>query len=107
LPAFIGSAQKTVALRMPDHQELRDVARDFDGLFSTSANLAGQPLPETLADVSPLILAEIQLIVIDDEREVSEVSSTILDCTGAVPKIVREGAYERAELEQILGMKIG
>src|ERR1700722_34926 len=50
LPHFVTGGAETVALRVPDHVQLRQLAAQFHGLFSTSANVANQPVPHAFAD---------------------------------------------------------
>lgn len=107
--------QKTVALRIPEHTGLLNLLNNFDGLFSTSANLAGQAVPNNLAQVDPDIIAKVGAIVVDQDQDnnlinlLTSLPSTILDCsqlntmgTGQI-KVVRYGAYEVPVLEQIYG----
>src|SRR3990167_7894447 len=57
--------QTTVALRIPEHAGLLNLLANFDGLFSTSANLAGQAVPTELAQVDPDIVHKVGAIVVD------------------------------------------
>ena len=122
--------QTTVALRIPEHTGLLNLLANFDGLFSTSANLAGQAVPTELAQVDPDIVHKVGAIVVDQipaslgtlssltepvgedrvyRRALTNLPSTILDCsqltnlgTGQI-KVIRHGAYEVSVLEQIYG----
>jgi tRNA threonylcarbamoyl adenosine modification protein (Sua5/YciO/YrdC/YwlC family) len=60
--------QTTVALRIPEHAGLLNLLANFDGLFSTSANLAGQAVPTELAQVDSDILNKIGAIVVDQAQ---------------------------------------
>lgn len=57
--------QTTVALRIPEHTGLLNLLANFDGLFSTSANLAGQTVPTELAQVDPDMVNKVGAIVVD------------------------------------------
>lgn len=107
IPAFIKGLDGRIALRVPKHEGLLDILTDFDGLFSTSANLAGKKVPETVDQLDPTITALVSYIVLDKPSEISSspLPSTILDCTGDTIKVVREGAYSIEELEDIQGSK--
>jgi len=59
-------------------------------LAATSANLHGGADPATLADVPPE-LREAAAVVVDGGT-LPGTASTVLDCTGAEPRILREGA---------------
>lgn len=50
----------------------------------------------------PAILARVDLLVTDDQLQVSQ-PSTLLGCKGLVVRVVRQGAYPVAELETIQG----
>lgn len=108
--------QTTVALRIPEHTGLLNLLANFDGLFSTSANLAGQAVPTELAQVDPDMVNKVGAIVVDQTPAglgtsslLTNLPSTILDCsqltnlgTGQI-KVIRHGAYEVSVLEQIYG----
>jgi tRNA threonylcarbamoyl adenosine modification protein (Sua5/YciO/YrdC/YwlC family) len=106
VPDFIGSSQKSIALRVPDHTGLRMLLQNFDGLFSTSANKTGAAIARTVAEVDADILDASALVVVDDNDAIAQVPSTIIDCTRPVPILVREGAYTRGYIEDIIGIKI-
>lgn len=91
LPDYMQSASKTIALRVPDHKGLHVVMDKVGPLFSTSANRAGNPVPNKLSDVNDEIMKEIAGCV-DEKRTFISLPSTIVDCTGSKPKIIREGA---------------
>lgn len=89
LPTFMTSTG-AIAIRVPKHVGLLQLLQKFDGLFSTSANLAGEPVPVSLAAVDQSIKDAVAQLV-DGQQE--ETPSTILDCTGDTIKLVRAGAY--------------
>lgn len=102
VPDFLQSSQGTIAFRVPDHAGLLDLLKDFPALFSTSANLAGQPTPVSVQDLDPEIKKQVELIVSDKSKQTKpNLASTILDCSDEQIKIVREGAYSVDELERI------
>jgi len=104
LPTYLKSADGTIAVRCPQHSGLLNILQNFDGLFSTSANLSGLPVPETLEQVSPDILKQVDLVVLDDESKINKsVSSTIIDLSGSGQgmNVLREGAFPIAELKRI------
>lgn len=103
LPRFMQSKEGTVALRVPKHVGLLSLLNHFDGLFSTSANQADNPIPKNLQQLDPSILSQVQYLVADPDNQERYVSSTILDCMGEKPRVVRKGAYEIEELERLYG----
>lgn len=106
LPEYLKSPEGTIALRVPAHAGLQKLLAHFSGLFSTSANISGQPVPETVADLDPEILARVAYVIADavesaagvqrEKRAQRKAPSTIIDCTGPEIKIIREGAYSIA-----------
>ena len=80
----------TVGLRVPDHEIVRAVCRDVGPLASTSANLHGQPPATTAAEVRA---AFSELLVVDG-GECAGLPSTVVDCTGPQPVVLRQGAVQ-------------
>ncbi|MGE0009194.1 MAG: L-threonylcarbamoyladenylate synthase [Candidatus Babeliales bacterium] len=103
LPSYVKGPDGTVALRVPQHAGLLDILKDMSGLFSTSANLHGQPIPETVSDIDPKILQAVACVVTDESEKKQVIPSTILDCTQVQVRVVREGAYAINELEALYG----
>jgi len=104
LPSFLQSSQRTIALRMPDHQGLLSLLQQFDGLFSTSANKANMPVPYSIDKVDPQIIEQAAAVILDspEQEKVSMIKpSTILDCTRETIQVVREGVYPVDELEVV------
>jgi L-threonylcarbamoyladenylate synthase len=88
--ALAGSS--TVALRQPDNAVACAVVEALDRpVTGTSANLSGGPDPVSAADVRAQIGDRIDLIL-DTGPCDHGVGSTIVDCTGTEPVILRQGA---------------
>ncbi len=99
----------TIALRMPNHDGLLRLLAHFDALFSTSANITGDPIPRIVGDLDERILKKVDYLVWDEKDEkkvINVVPSTILDCSGQQIKVVREGAYPVEEIEKKSGVII-
>jgi tRNA A37 threonylcarbamoyladenosine synthetase subunit TsaC/SUA5/YrdC len=62
---------------------------------ATSANLAGRRDPRSVADIPEQLLAGVAAVV--DAGPLRGVPSTVIDCTGPEPIVVREGAVPAAE----------
>ena len=101
VPSFATSASKAIALRVPNHPGLQEIASRMGGIFSTSANPANQPVPQTIDELDPTIKDSVALLI-DDHNETKKNPSTILDCTGNTVKIIREGAYTKEMLRDYL-----
>jgi L-threonylcarbamoyladenylate synthase len=100
-PHYIPHPYKKVALRIPNHAPLRQLALEFGGLFSTSANKTGKPTPHTIAEVDSDIIAQVGCIIQNEQSGMQP--STILDCTTDPVTLIREGAYPIEKLEHIYG----
>lgn len=98
VPEGVKSPEGNIAIRVPDHEGLLRLLHHFDALYSTSANLKGRPVPANLEGVDKTILESVACIVLNNDASASTLASTIIDCTGDKPKIVREGAFAREKL---------
>jgi L-threonylcarbamoyladenylate synthase len=96
------SGGSTVALRVPDHDLLRKVIAELDApLTATSANLSGGPNPVTADEVKRQLGSSVDY-VLDTGPCAVGVSSTIVDCCGAVPVILRQGAISKEAIDRAL-----
>lgn len=101
VPAALTSGTRTIGLRVPDHDAPRALARAVGPLPTTSANVSG--LPE--APDAPAILAQLGDVidlVLDGGRAHGGPASTVVDCTGERPVVVREGAVPLGRIAAIL-----
>ena len=80
-----------VGVRVPNlPPRAAEVVRAVGVVAATSANLAGGPDPRRVEDVPEEIRAACGAIV--DAGELPGVPSTVLDLTGAEPRVLRQGA---------------
>ncbi|MBL8062806.1 MAG: threonylcarbamoyl-AMP synthase [Anaerolineales bacterium] len=91
------SATSTVAVRIPDHPDALALLRAAGPLAVTSANISGQPSPTTAQEVYRQLNGRIPLIL-DGGQTPGGVPSTLVDCTGDHPTILREGPISLEEL---------
>lgn len=98
----LGETAGTVALRMPDDEVALEVLRETGPLAVTSANRTGEPAATTVTDAA-VQLGPAVSVYVDGGPRTSVQPSTILDCTGEHPVVLREGAIDRTRLEEILG----
>ena len=83
-----------VGVRVPDHAFLRKAAERYGALFSTSANISGEPVPTTLEAISESIVFGVGAIIYNNPNYISHAQpSTIVDCTGDQLTVVRQGAF--------------
>ncbi|MBY0352922.1 L-threonylcarbamoyladenylate synthase [Candidatus Babeliales bacterium] len=102
LPAHVVAQDGTIALRCPLFDPLLRLLGHFDGLFSTSANKSGCPVPSSLSAIDSALMEAVEWVVIDKQRASGQTGqpSTIIDCSGNKIRVVREGAYPVKELER-------
>lgn len=81
----------TVALRVPDSNLVRALAREVGPLAVTSANTHGMPSPASSDDIERRI-ADASDLTLAAGPTPGGVASTIVDATGSEPKILRQGA---------------
>lgn len=91
------SATPTVAVRIPDHVDARTLLRAAGPMAVTSANLSGQSSPTTAQEAYRQLAGRIPLIL-DGGRTPGGVPSTVVDCTGEKPVVLREGPISLDEL---------
>lgn len=97
-PAF-RSAAGTIGLRMPESEAALGLIRAAGvPLAVTSANPAGAPPPRCAADVDCALAAASAGVLAGDEPA-GGVASTVVDCTGPAPVVLREGPLAAAVRE--------
>ena len=86
-----GSAPETIGVRVPELTGPgADVLGEVGAVVATSANLHGGPEARRLEDV-PVEIREGAAALVDG-GELPGTPSTVLDLTGAEPRVLREGA---------------
>jgi len=91
------SATPTVAVRIPDHVDARALLRAAGPMAVTSANISGGQNPSTAQEVYDQLNGRIPLIL-DGGTTQGGIPSTLVDCTGELPMILREGPITLNEL---------
>jgi L-threonylcarbamoyladenylate synthase len=91
------STTDTVGVRVPDHNLARALLRLTGPLAVTSANLSGQPGPSTADEVLAQLGGRID-VILDGGRTPGGVPSTVVDCTGPRPQILRAGPIPEGEI---------
>lgn len=92
---------ETISLRCPDHDLCRALLRATGPLAATSANRSGQP-PFAGEDAALGVLPQATVAVLAGTTPLRK-ESTIIDCTGDVAVIVRQGAMTAAAIAEKLG----
>ena len=103
LPAPITGSRGKVGIRCPSLPFLRLwLKRLAAPIVSTSANLAGQPTPNSRSRLEALFGPRVDLFL-DGGTLPESAPSTVLDLCGEVPRIVRKGAMDELILQLLAG----
>jgi tRNA threonylcarbamoyl adenosine modification protein (Sua5/YciO/YrdC/YwlC family) len=97
----LGDAEGTVAVRLPDDDVARDLLRRTGPLAVSSANRSGRPAA-TSAQEATEQLGSHAAVVLDGGPRASSAASTIVDCTGPTPRVLREGAITLDRLREVV-----
>ena len=97
----LGDAEGTVAVRLPDDDVARDLLRRTGPLAVSSANRSGRPAATT-AEEAAAQLGEHAAVVLDGGPRAGSAASTIVDCTGPVPRVLRVGAVPVERVREVL-----
>lgn len=103
VPAEATGGGETVAVRVPDQSVALALLSEFDGAVAApSANRFGRVSPTTADHVRADLGGDVDLVLDDGPCRVG-VESTIVDCSGEQPAILRLGAIAREQIEQLIG----
>ena len=110
---FVTGGQDTVGVRVPNHPVALGLLEAFaaaggKGVAAPSANRFGNVSPTTAQAVSDELsdyLADSD-VILDGGACAVGVESTIIDCTGDVPKILRPGAITEEMIEHSTGLDV-
>jgi L-threonylcarbamoyladenylate synthase len=97
----LGNTRGTVAVRMPLHPVAIEVLRAVGPMAVSSANRSGQPPARSGADARQQ-LGESVAVYLDSFPTEDDVPSTIVDVTGEVPRVLREGAIATETLREVV-----
>jgi tRNA threonylcarbamoyl adenosine modification protein (Sua5/YciO/YrdC/YwlC family) len=91
----------TVALRSPKHEVVIELLQAAGGpIIATSANTSGNPAPGAFEEVEVRIVQAADLSLDGGETE-HQTASTVVDCTGEQPVVLREGAIGTDEIASV------
>ena len=94
----------SLAVRMPSHPAAADLLRAVGrAVAAPSANRSGQVSPTRAAHVAESLGAQVSLILDGGSCTVG-LESSVVDLTGATPRLLRPGAVTREALGAVLGV---
>jgi L-threonylcarbamoyladenylate synthase len=109
---FVTGGQDTVGVRVPNHVVALALLEAFEkaggkGVAAPSANRFGHVSPTTAAAVVEELAGYLSKddLVLDGGACAVGVESTIIDCTGLHPRVLRPGAISAEMIEEVIGLK--
>jgi tRNA threonylcarbamoyl adenosine modification protein (Sua5/YciO/YrdC/YwlC family) len=102
-PPRVLSESGTVAIRQTSHDGIRRLIQALgQPITSTSANLPGQPPATDALELASLLkgLAAEDTLILDAGPLTPSPPSTLVDCSGPAPRLVREGAISVESLKR-------
>lgn len=97
----LGDAQGTVAVRMPLHPVALEVLRQTGPMGVSSANATGQAPPPD-AEGARAQLGDAVDVYLEAGPSSDTTPSTIVDCTGDTPRLLRAGAVSADALREVV-----
>ena len=108
---FITGGQDSVGVRVPDHVVALALLEAFEkaggkGVAAPSANRFGHVSPTTATAVIEELAGYLSKddLVLDGGACAVGVESTIIDCTGLLPRVLRPGAISTVMIEDVTGL---
>ncbi|WP_347220636.1 L-threonylcarbamoyladenylate synthase [Mycolicibacterium poriferae] len=99
----LGDAHGTVMLRMPLHPVAIELLRAVGPMAVSSANISGRPAAVT-ADQARDQLGDLVDVYLDSGPAEQQSASTIVDLTGAHPRVLRQGPVTVEAIASVLGV---
>jgi tRNA threonylcarbamoyl adenosine modification protein (Sua5/YciO/YrdC/YwlC family) len=92
----LGGDRSAVGLRCPHHLALAELLSSVGPLAVTSANRSGAPTPTTAVEAAAALEGDVAVVV--DGGTLAGVASTVVDCSGPFPEVLREGPVTREQI---------
>ncbi|ORV83700.1 L-threonylcarbamoyladenylate synthase [Mycolicibacterium iranicum] len=102
----LGDANGTVMLRMPLHPVAIELLREVGPMAVSSANISGRPASVT-AEQARDQLGDLVEVYLDGGPAEQKAASTIVDLTGAHPRVLRQGPVTLEAIADVLGVEAG
>ncbi len=99
----LGDARGTVMLRMPLHPVAIELLREVGPMAVSSANISGRS-PAVDANEARDQLGDLVDVYLDAGPSEQRAASTIVDLTGATPRILRPGPVTGERIAEVLGV---
>jgi L-threonylcarbamoyladenylate synthase len=100
----LGDTRGTVSVRMPEHPVAIALLRETGPMAVSTANTAGRP-PATNASAALAQLGNEVSVYLDGGQLPEGKPSTVVDLTGDIPRLLRQGAISIGRLREIAGVQ--
>lgn len=102
LPRLSPGREETIGVRVPElPAPARAVLEQFGAVAASSANHHGDPDPKSIEEIPEEIRAAAGALL--DAGQLPGIPSTVIDLTGAKPRVLREGAGDPARVVAAFG----
>lgn len=102
VPVALSGGRETLAVRLPDHDVPRALARELGPLAVSSANRSGQPDALTAEELVAALGPSLSLVLDDGPVRGGVPSSVVAVGSDGQVSVLREGAVSRATIEALL-----
>ena len=110
---FVTGGQETIGIRIPNHEIALSLLEEFrkigsGAIAAPSANKFGKVSPTSFDHVKSEIGKDLSQkdLILDGGISFVGIESTIIDCTGSSPKVLRPGAITDKMIEDVTGMQL-
>jgi len=110
---FVTGGQETIGIRIPNHEIALSLLEEFrkigsGAIAAPSANKFGKVSPTSFEHVKSEIGKDLSQedLILDGGNSSVGIESTIIDCTGSSPKVLRPGAITDKMIEDVTGMQL-
>ena len=98
VPDYLTAGTGKIGIRLAGHPVAAALARSLQGpITGTSANVSGRPGCHQIKDLQPEVTEQLDLIL-DAGPLKGGRGSTVVDVTGEVPRVLREGVVSEKEI---------
>ena len=98
--ADLGDDDFTIGVRCPDNFVARLLCEEVGPIAVTTANVQGTQPAKTAQEVVEMFGKDVEVVL--DGGPCTAPMATVVDFTGATPKLLREGAISWAEVQAVL-----
>lgn len=104
VPDFVTCNSKSVGVRFPNNKLAQDLIKIAGvPVAASSANISGKNPPTTAQEVFDNLNGRLEIILDGGKCDVG-ISSTVLDISTGVPKILRQGSISADSINEILNL---